>query len=62
MYDEIDTREEDMNTFTVRFDSQIVSMIDYLKEKKMVNKTALIRLAIAELYNREKCHEFNGGR
>ena len=30
--------------------------------KKCLTKTALIRLAIAELYNREKCHEFNGGR
>lgn len=51
-----------MNKFTVRFDSQLVDMIDYLKDKKMLNKTALIRLAIAELYNKEKCYENNGGR
>ena len=62
MLDEIDTNENTMNTFTVRFDSKLVSMIDYLKSKKCLTKTALIRLAIAELYNREKCHEFNGGR
>lgn len=62
MCDEIDTGEENMNKFTVRFDSQLVDMIDYLKDKKMLNKTALIRLAIAELYNKEKCYENNGGR
>lgn len=62
MLDEIDTNENTMNTFTVRFDSQLVSMIDYLKSKKCLTKTALIRLAIAEMYNRQKCYELNGGR
>ena len=62
MSDEIDTNENTMNTFTVRFDSQLVSMIDYLKSKKCLTKTALIRLSIAEMYNRQKCYELHGGR
>ena len=57
MLDEIDTKENNMNTFTVRFDNQLVSMIDYLKSKKCLTKTALIRLAIAEMYNRQKCYD-----
>lgn len=62
MRDKIDTTKGNVNTFTVRFDSQLIDMINYLKAKKMLNKTALIRLAIAELYNQEKYHEVNGGR
>ena len=62
MRDKIDTTKDNVNTFTVRFNSQLIDMINYLKAKKMLNKTALIRLAIAELYNQEKYHEVNGGR
>lgn len=62
MRDKIDTTKDNVNTFTVRFDHQLIDMINYLKAKKMLNKTALIRLAIAELYNQEKYHEVNGGR
>ena len=62
MRDKIDTTKDNVNTFTVRFDSQLIDMINYLKAKKMLNKTALIRLAIAALYNQEKYREVNGGR
>ena len=62
MTNKINTTNDSINTFTVRFDSQLIGMIEYLKAKKMLNKTALIRLGIAELYNQEKYHELNGGR
>ena len=52
MYDK--EKEPEMNVFTVRFDDQMVEMVEYLKNRKMLNKTAIIRLSIADLYQREK--------
>ncbi|WP_346661743.1 hypothetical protein [uncultured Methanobrevibacter sp.] len=57
MYNETDSKEKDVNTFTVRLDTTMQDMISYLQDKKMLNKTSIIRLAIAELYNAEQAKE-----
>lgn len=49
--------KNEYNTFTIRMDSKMYTMINYLKEKKNINKTAIIKLAIAEMYNQEKAKE-----
>ena len=54
MYDENNIKKEQYNTFTVRLDETMQEMVAYLQEKKLLNKTSIIRLAIAELYNAEK--------
>lgn len=45
--------KNEYNTFTIRMDSKMIEMIDYLKGKKNINKTALIKLAVSEMYNQE---------
>ena len=46
--------KNEYNTFTIRMDRKMQTMINYLKEKKNINKTAIIKLAIAEMYNQER--------
>ena len=60
MYDENNIKKEQYNTFTVRLDETMKEMVAYLQEKKLLNKTSIIRLAIAELYNAEKAKECKG--
>ena len=57
MYNETDSKEKDVNTFTVRLDTTMQDMISYLQDKKMLNKTSIIRWAVAEAYQREKANE-----
>ena len=45
--------KKNYNTFTIRMDSKMIEMINYLKGKKNINKTALIKLAVSEMYNQE---------
>ena len=53
MYTEKNIKKNKINTFTVRMDKSMQHMVTYLQEKKLLNKTAIIRLAIAEMYQRE---------
>ena len=53
MYNKINIKKHEINTFTVRMDKSMQHMVTYLQEKKLLNKTAIIRLAIAEMYQRE---------
>ena len=53
MYSENHIKKDKINTFTVRIDKNMQHMVTYLQEKKLLNKTAIIRLAIAEMYQRE---------
>lgn len=57
MCNENNIKKEEVNTFTVRMDKQMQDMITYLQQKKLLNKTAIIRLAVAELYQAEKIYE-----
>ena len=45
---------KDYNVFTVRLTPEMMKMLEYLKDKKMINKTNIIRLAISEMYAKEK--------
>jgi len=45
------------NTFSIRVTAEMGDMLIYLQEKKLLNKTAIIRLAVAELYRNEKLKE-----
>ena len=49
--------EEDYNVFTIRMNAEMQEMVEYLKNKKLINKSSVIRLAIAELYEKEKKKE-----
>ena len=53
MCNENNTKKDERNTFTVRMDKSMQDMVSYLQEKKLLNKTAIIRLAVAEMYERE---------
>lgn len=57
MYDK--EKEPEMNVFTVRFDAQMADMIEFLKHRTMLNKTAIIRMSIADLYHREKSKDYS---
>ena len=46
--------EEDYNVFTIRFNPEMQQMVEYLSSKKMINKSSVIRLAVAELYDQQK--------
>ena len=35
----------------------MMEMLEYLKDKKMINKTNIVRLAISEMYSKEKAKE-----
>ncbi len=56
MCNEKNTKKDERNTFTVRMDKSMQDMVSYLQEKKLLNKTAIIRLAVAEMYEREINH------
>ena len=45
------------NTFSIRLTEEMQDMLSYLQERKLLNKTAVIRTAIAEEYKREKIRE-----
>ena len=60
MYSKEEPIKDKMNIFTVRLDPEAVSRIEYLKKRKMLNKTALIRLGISTLYNHEKALDIDG--
>lgn len=45
------------NTFSIRVTEEMQDMLSYLQERKLLNKTAVIRTAIAEEYKREKIRE-----
>lgn len=51
------TNNSQYNTFSVRVTEDMQDMLSYLQEKKLLNQTATIRLAVAELYNAEKLKE-----
>lgn len=61
MCNENNIKKEEINTFTVRMDKQMQDMVVYLQEKKLLNKTSVIRWAIAETYQREKANEIKNG-
>lgn len=54
--------EDKMNVFTIRLDPEAQSRIEYLKRRKNLNKTALLRLGLAELYQRERAMDANISR
>ena len=45
------------NTFSIRVTEEMQDMLSYLQERNLLNKTAVIRTAIAEEYKREKIRE-----
>ena len=51
------THNSQYNTFSVRVTKEMQDMLTYLQQRKLLNQTATIRLAIAELYNAEKLKE-----
>ena len=61
MTNENNIKKEEINTFTVRMDKQMQDMVAYLQEKKLLNKTSIIRWAVAESYQREKAKEIKIG-
>ncbi|WP_405305573.1 hypothetical protein [Methanobrevibacter sp.] len=38
------------NTFTIRFNSEIQSRLDFLQEKTQLSKAAVIKLAISKMF------------
>jgi hypothetical protein len=40
--------------FTVRMDQNMHEIVEYLKQKKLQSKAGIIRLAVSELYEKEK--------
>lgn len=61
MYTQKDFKKEDICTFTVRMDKNMQDMVEYLQQKKLLNKTSIIRWSIAEAYQREKANEIKNG-
>ena len=45
--------KKELNAFTIRADKKMTDMLEYLKGKKNINKTAIIKLAVSEMYNQE---------
>lgn len=45
------------NTFSIRVTEEMEDMLSYLQTRKFLNKTAVIRTAVAEEYRREKLKE-----
>lgn len=42
--------EQNTNTFTIRFNSEITSRLDFLQEKTQLSKAAIIKLAISKMF------------
>ena len=61
MYNENHSKKDNVNVFTIRMDESMQQMVSYLQEQKLLNKTSIIRWAIAEAYQREKANEFKNG-
>lgn len=45
------------NVFSIRVTAEMQDMLSYLQTRKLLNKTAVIRTAVAEEYRREKLKE-----
>lgn len=45
------------NVFSIRVTEEMQDMLSYLQERKLLNKTAVIRTSVAEEYRREKLKE-----
>lgn len=45
------------NVFSIRVTDEMQDMLSYLQTRKLLNKTAVIRTAVAEEYRREKLKE-----
>ena len=41
---------QNTNTFTIRFNSEIKSRLDFLQEKTQLSKAAIIKLAISKMF------------
>lgn len=42
--------EQNTNTFTIRFNSEIQSRLDFLQTKLQLSKAAIIKLAISKMF------------
>lgn len=42
--------ENNTNTFTIRFNSEIKSRLEFLQQKTQLSKAAVIKLAISRMY------------
>ena len=51
------TNDRYSHAFSVRITKEMEEMIEYLQERKLLNKTAVIRSSVAEEYKREKNRE-----
>ena len=51
------SNDSNSNTFSIRVTEEMQDMLSYLQERKLLNKTAVIRTAVAEEYRREKLRE-----
>lgn len=47
-------------TFSIRVTEEMQNMLTYLEQKKLLNQTSTIRLAVSELYRNEKLKERQG--
>lgn len=45
------------NTLSIRISKDMNDMLSYLEDRKLLNKTAVIRTAVAEEFKREKSKE-----
>lgn len=43
-------KEQNTNTFTIRFNSEIQSRLDFLQAKLQLSKAAIIKLAISKMF------------
>lgn len=44
-------------SFSIRVTDEMQDMLEYLQERKLLNRTSIIRTAISEEYKREKTKE-----
>lgn len=42
--------EQNTNTFTIRFNSEIQSRLDFLQKRTQLSKAAIIKLAISRMF------------
>ena len=42
--------EKNTNSFTIRFNNEITSRLDFLQEKTQLSKAAIIKLAISKMF------------
>ncbi|WP_405323314.1 hypothetical protein [Methanobrevibacter sp.] len=53
LWDKNKTNKNKVKTFNVRLNSDLQEKIEFLQERKGLNKSNIIRLAICDLYNTE---------